>query len=67
MFRLLFVLVLVAGVAFAQEGGGAQLASDATSKVQAIATPLIAFGLALIALTIAISVIAYVNSRVPKD
>lgn len=67
MLRVSVLLVLVAGAAFAQDGGGAQLASDATSKVSAIAGPLIAFGLALIALTIAISVIAYVNSRVPKD
>ncbi len=65
--RFLPLLLLVLGSALAQEGGGAQLASDATSKISAISTPLIAFGLALIALTLALSVIAYLNNRTPRE
>jgi hypothetical protein len=63
--RLLVVLLLLASSALAD--GGEQLASDATSKVQAIAVPIVALGIALIGLTVAISVISYLNNRVPKS
>lgn len=51
-------LVLVATMA---------IPNEASSKVNAISAPIVALGLALLALTITIAVIAYINSRVPKD
>lgn len=43
------------------------LPNEAKDKVTTVSAPMVALGLALLALTITIAVIAYINSRVPKD
>jgi hypothetical protein len=66
MKPLFVFLFLIGGSAFAQDQGAA-LASDAVSKVQTIAVPLIALAIAVLALTIALCVMAYINSRAPTS
>lgn len=43
-----------------------ELATTATNQVQAIGIPIVALGVALLGLTIAVAVIAYVMTRTPK-
>lgn len=46
---------------------GVQIATEASSKVNQISAPIIALGVALLALAIVVLVIAYTMSRVPRD